>query len=118
MNEDLEQRVQERTAKLDAKNRELEAFTYSVSHDLKAPLRAIDGYSRLLLEDYANQMDDDGLNFLRTIRRSSTQMDQLIDDLLTYSRLERNAMTMSQTNLKEMAQNLVQETGKPSSSKY
>jgi signal transduction histidine kinase len=109
LNEELEQRVTERTAELDAKNRELETFAYSVSHDLKAPLRALNGYSRLLLEDYAHTMDGDGLNFLKIIRRSSMQMDQLINDLLAYSRLERNTMTMSRIDLPTLIQTLLHE---------
>ena len=78
--------------RLTAVNSELETFTYSVSHDLKAPLRGIDGYSRLLLDGYADQLDEDGRVFLLNIRRASTQMGQLIDDLLTYSRLERRTL--------------------------
>jgi PAS domain S-box-containing protein len=114
LNAQLEQRVVERTAELNArvdqveqlnralanlndalqaKNRELETFTYSVSHDLKAPLRGIDGYSRLLLDDYADKLDADGRAFLQTIRRATDQMARLIDDLLAYSRVERRALT-------------------------
>ena len=88
----LEHRVAERTAELAEKNRELETFTYSVSHDLKAPLRGIDGYSRLLLADYAEQLDEQGQFFVQTIREATMQMGQLIDDLLAYSRLERRNM--------------------------
>ncbi len=90
--EELEERVAERTAELEAKNRELETFTYSVSHDLKAPLRGIDGYNRLLLESYSDQLDEEGQNFLDLIRRATDQMNQLIDDLLAYSRLERRTL--------------------------
>jgi signal transduction histidine kinase len=92
LNAELEQRVAERTAQLEAKNRELEAFSYSVSHDLKAPLRGIDGYSRLLLEDHAGRLDEEGRSFVATIRGAAEQMRQLIDDLLAYSRVERQAM--------------------------
>lgn len=95
LNETLEQRVAQRTRELQAKNRELETFTYSVSHDLKAPLRGIDGYSRLLLEDYHDRLDDEGRKFLNSVRQASLQMGQLIDDLLTYSQLERRAITIS-----------------------
>jgi signal transduction histidine kinase len=73
-------------------NAELETFTYSVSHDLKAPLRGIDGYSRLLLEDHTGQLDDEGRTFLHTVRHAAEQMNQLINDLLAYSRLERRAL--------------------------
>ncbi len=85
----LEDQVKIRTAALEAKNKELEVFTYSVSHDLKAPLRGIDGYSRLLVEDYADKLDGEGLLFLNNIRHSTAQMNQLIEDLLSYSRMER-----------------------------
>ena len=81
--------MRERTAELQAKHREMEQFTYSVSHDLKAPLRGLDGYTRLLLQEKADQLDDDGRLYARQIRRSAAQMSQLIDDLLAYSRVER-----------------------------
>jgi signal transduction histidine kinase len=89
MNEELEQRVQERTAELRAANRELEAFSYSVSHDLRAPLRAISGFSRILLEDYAPQLPHEAQHYLKIVDYSGQQMGQLIDDLLTFSRLGR-----------------------------
>jgi PAS domain S-box-containing protein len=92
---DLEERVAARTAELAAKNTELETFTYSVSHDLKAPLRGMDGYSRLLLEGYADRLDEEGRHFLEAIRFSSNQMSRLIDDLLTYSRLERRKFNLT-----------------------
>jgi signal transduction histidine kinase len=89
LNAELEERIAARTAALNAKSRELEAFAYSVAHDLKAPLRGIDGYSRLLLEDHVADLNDEGRSFLQTIRGSTVEMTQLIDDLLEYSRLER-----------------------------
>ena len=89
LNATLERRVAERTNALQAKTRELEAFTYSVSHDLKAPLRGIDGYSQLLLEEFAPRLDDQGRDYIQQIRLSARQMTQLIEDLLAYSRLER-----------------------------
>ncbi len=89
LNVELEARVRERTAELAAANQELETFTYSVSHDLKAPLRGIDGYSRLLLEDHQAQLDDEGRLFLANVRQGVDQMSQLIEDLLAYSRMER-----------------------------
>ena len=99
LNEGLEQRVAMRTAELEIKNRELEAFAYSVSHDLKAPLRGIDGYSRLLLEEYADKLDDEGQIFLYTIRQATTQMFQLIDDLLAYARLEQRTFAQGTINI-------------------
>jgi PAS domain S-box-containing protein len=99
LNADLERRVVQRTAELEAKHRELETFTYSVSHDLKAPLRGIDGYSRLLLEDHAEQLDEEGKRFLQMVRQASGNMAQLIDDLLAYSRLERREVRPSRQPL-------------------
>ena len=89
LNATLEARVAERTAALAAANKELETFTYSVSHDLKAPLRGIDGYSQLLLEDHREQLDEEGRLFLDRVREGVTRMSQLIEDLLAYSRMER-----------------------------
>jgi len=102
LNTELEQRVRERTSELQSANKELETFTYSVAHDLKAPLRGIDGYSRLLLADYADKLDDEGRGFLQNVRRATQQMDQLINDLLAYSRLERRDMQMEQLNLQAL----------------
>jgi len=92
LNAALEKKVAERTAQLKAINQELETFTYSVSHDLKAPLRGIDGYSRLLQEDHAAGLDPEGQTFIANIRRGAQQMSQLIEDLLAYSRLERRPL--------------------------
>ncbi len=109
LNAELEQRVVERTAQLEAKTHELETFTYSVSHDLKAPLRGIAGYSRLLLEDHTDQLNDEGRTFLENIRRATEQMSQLIDDLLSYSRLERRDLQVRPVNLQAIVQALVAE---------
>ncbi|HRF72093.1 MAG TPA: transporter substrate-binding domain-containing protein [Accumulibacter sp.] len=92
LNVDLERRVAERTAELSRALKELETFSYSVSHDLKAPLRGIDGYSQLLLEDHADQLNDEGRQFLNNVRRGVEQMNQLIADLLAYSRIERQSL--------------------------
>lgn len=107
LNAELEQRVAERTAELEAKNRELETFTYSVSHDLKAPLRGIDGYSRLLLEDYEDKLDEEGRRFLHSVRRAAGQMGQLIDDLLSYSQLERRAVQPVRVALRTLVSDLL-----------
>jgi PAS domain S-box-containing protein len=92
LNAELEQRVLERTAQLEVANRELEAFSYSISHDLRAPLRAIDGFSRILLRDYGAQLDNDGQRRLELVRSNAQQMGQLIDDLLAFSRLTRQSI--------------------------
>ncbi len=109
LTQQLEQRVAERTADLERKNRELETFAYSVSHDLKAPLRGIDGYSRLLLEDHAASLNEEAREFLHAIRRGASQMAQLIDALLTYSRLERRNMSINRVELRPLLQNLLSE---------
>jgi PAS domain S-box-containing protein len=94
LNIDLERRVADRTSELEAKHREMEAFTYSVSHDLKAPLRGIDGYSRLLESDHADRLDEEGRFFVSMIRKATSHMGDLIDDLLAYSRVERGRPTL------------------------
>jgi PAS domain S-box-containing protein len=93
LNANLETRVNERTAQLEAANKELEAFSYSVSHDLRAPLRAVDGFSQAVLEDYAPQLPEDCARYLRRIRTGAQTMGNLIDDLLTLSRLSRAPLT-------------------------
>lgn len=105
----LEQRVAARTAELADKHRELESFTYSVAHDLKAPLRGIDGYSRLLLSDYAQTLDEQGQLFIGSIRNATEHMAQLIDDLLAYSRIERRDLQCGELSLVGLVQRLLQE---------
>jgi PAS domain S-box-containing protein len=109
LNTELEQRVQERTAKLESANKELETFTYSVAHDLKAPLRGIDGYSRLLLEGYADRLDDEGRLFLHNVRDATRQMDRLTNDLLAYSRLERQDVLLGQVDPRSLVEALLVE---------
>lgn len=105
--EHLEELVQQRTEALEAKNKEMETFTYSVSHDLKAPLRGIDGYSRLLQEDCLDKLDEDGLLFLNNVRQSAAQMNQLIEDLLAYSRMERREIQPAEINLRPLIDGLI-----------
>lgn len=89
LNAELEERVAHRTEELEAANKELESFSYSVSHDLRAPLRAVDGFSQAMLEDYGPQLPEEGRHCLQTIREGAQRMGRLIDDLLTLSRLGR-----------------------------
>jgi PAS domain S-box-containing protein len=109
LNEDLEQRVVERTVQLQAVNDELEAFAYSVSHDLRAPLRSIDGFSQVLLEDYTEKLDDEGKDHLQRVRSASQRMAQLIDDLLNLSRLTRGTMRYEEVDLTALAQTIAGE---------
>ncbi|HJR79132.1 MAG TPA: PAS domain S-box protein [Anaerolineales bacterium] len=103
LNEKLEQRVIERTLQLQSANKELEAFSYSVSHDLRAPLRAIDGFTRILLEDYEPLLDEEGKRVCRVISREAQHMGQLIDDLLAFSRLGRRELHLTKIDMKSMA---------------
>ena len=109
LNAELENRVSERTVQLEAANKGLETFAYSVSHDLKAPLRGIDGYSRLLQEEYASRLDEEGQLFIRNIRQGAGQMSALIDDLLAYSRMERRALRDDPLDLAQLVEKVVAE---------
>jgi len=109
LNTDLERRVKERTAELLAANKELEAFSYSVSHDLRAPLRAVDGFSRLVEKGYADRLDDEGRRLLGMIRDGARQMGRLIEDLLTFSRVGRLALAPTQIDMHALAQSVFDE---------
>jgi len=98
LNLELEERVTIRTAQLETANKELEAFSYSVSHDLRAPLRAVDGFSQAVLEDYGSQLPEEGKHYLQTIREGAQRMGTLIDDLLTFSRLSRLPLNKQKIN--------------------
>jgi light-regulated signal transduction histidine kinase (bacteriophytochrome) len=103
LNTRLEKRVEERTARLQQLNGELESFSYSVSHDLAAPLRIISGFSRALLEDYADSLDTEGKEHLLTICSSTQRMKQIMDDLLMLSRVTRREIRRETVNLSRMA---------------
>jgi PAS domain S-box-containing protein len=113
LNESLEQRVIERTYQLETVNKELEAFAYSVSHDLRAPLRAVDGFSKFVLEDYENKLDSEGKRLLNLIRSNIQKMDQLITDLLALSRVTRCELNFSGIDMTQMAISMFKETAAP-----
>ena len=106
LNAELEQRVIERTTELVATNKELEAFSYSVSHDLRAPLRSIDGFGQALLEDYNSRLDEQGKDYLQRMRAASQKMGNLIDDLLGLSRVTRSEMHRETVNLSQVVQRI------------
>lgn len=99
LNEELEQRVRERTAELERINKELAAFTYSVSHDLRAPLRSIEGFSEAVLEDHSAGLDQQGKNYLKRVHAASRRMSELINDLLKLSRVTRQELNRDRVNL-------------------
>ncbi|MEA5627917.1 AAA family ATPase [Nostoc sp. UHCC 0251] len=107
LNAELEERVIQRTAELQAANKALEAFSYSVSHDLRAPLRAIVGFSRMIQEDCGEQLDAEGNRYLKVVRENAKRMGELIDDLLNLSRLDRKEMTRQPVFFNEMIQKVL-----------
>ncbi len=109
LHSELEERVIERTRQLAESNKELEAFSYSVSHDLRAPLRAVNGYTNILLEDYLPNLDSEGQRICNVISNEATRMGQLIDDLLSYSRLSRTEMEYTRIDMRAMAERVFNE---------
>ena len=109
LNRKLEQRVRERTALLTAANQELEAFSYSVSHDLRAPLRALHGFSAALQEDYATQLDEQGRHYLFRIQEAAQRMGQLINDLLNLSKVTRAEFSRREVDISALAQSIAAE---------
>ncbi|MDB6166790.1 MAG: Aerobic respiration control sensor protein ArcB, partial [Lacunisphaera sp.] len=110
---DLEQRVNDRTVELKAANLELEAFSYSVSHDLRTPLRAIDGFSQVVLAKFGPQLPEDGRRYLHTIRAGAQRMGALIDDLLTFARLNRQELSKRSFDTGALVQTTLAELGCP-----
>jgi PAS domain S-box-containing protein len=109
LNAELEHRVIQRTAELEAANQELDAFSYSVSHDLRAPLRAVDGFSRAVLEDYGPQLPDKCRGYLETIREGTQRMGTLIDNLLAFSQLSRAPLKKREVNTGELVRGVLEE---------
>jgi signal transduction histidine kinase len=105
-NQDLEERIRQRTQALEAANKELEAFSYSASHDLRAPLRAIDGFGKALIEDYGSSLDPTAMNYLNRMCAGASRMSDLIDDMLKLSRITRYDMQVADIDLSEMAETL------------
>jgi light-regulated signal transduction histidine kinase (bacteriophytochrome) len=109
INEDLEQKVRKRTKELELVNKDLESFSYSVSHDLRAPLRAINGYARILEEDYGLQIDEEGKRLLGIVQANATKMGMLIDDLLEFSRLGAKKIQRSWVNMQQLVESVTAE---------
>jgi light-regulated signal transduction histidine kinase (bacteriophytochrome) len=107
LNEELEDRVEERTAQLEAANRELEAFSYSVSHDLRAPLRSIDGFSLALLEDYSDVLYDEAKTFILRVRSGAQRMSRLIDDILKLSKTTRGKLKIIKFRIDELVNSII-----------
>ena len=112
LNAELEKRVRDRTAQLEAANKELEAFAYSVSHDLRAPLRGIDGWSLALAEDYAGQLDARAHQYVDRVRSETQRMGLLIDDLLQLSRVTRAEMQLLPVDLSAVARTIAARLGR------
>lgn len=109
LNQEMERRVIERTAQLQAANQEMEAFSYSVSHDLRAPLRAIEGFSRMLMEEHSDRLDEEGLRLLSIIRQNSDYMGELIEHLLMLSRVDRRELAEVEVDMNALARQVAEE---------
>ena len=109
LNTQLEARVAQRTAELEAANKELEAFSYSVSHDLRAPLRAINGFAGIVLEDFGPQLPEEGKQYLERVRKGGQRMGELIDDLLAFARLSRQQLNRQQVDVTQLVEEVLAE---------
>ena len=108
LNAELDERVRVRTAQVEAANKDLEAFTYSVSHDLRAPLRAMDGFSQILMDEYAPKLEPECVRYLGLVRKGAQTMGRLIDDLLAFSRLGRQVMSKSFVDMDEVVRGAIE----------
>jgi len=106
---DLNKQLQKQSEKLEDANQELEAFAYSVSHDLRVPLRAIDGFSRILVEDYEDKLDEEGIRLLNIVRENTAKMGHLIDDILLLSRASRQEMVLNEIDMAALARSVYDE---------
>lgn len=109
LNRDLEDRINERTRTLQEVNNELESFTYSVSHDLRAPLRAIHGYSQMLHEDYLPKFDQEGIRLLNAIKFNATRMGKLVDELLSFSRMGKRPLAQTETDMTALVKEVIKD---------
>ncbi|MFH1231159.1 MAG: PAS domain S-box protein [Planctomycetota bacterium] len=105
LNQELEYRINQ----VESANKELEAFSYSVSHDLRTPLRAIDGFSQIIMEEYRHKLDDEGKRLLNVVRNNTTKMGELIDDLLAFSRISRMGITKADINMEKLTEVVIDE---------
>ncbi len=109
LNRDLEERIATRTEQLQEVNKELESFSYTVSHDLRAPLRAIIGYSQMLLEDYEHTLDKEAMRLINTVTFNAKRMGQLVDDLLEFSRMGKRELNVAEIDMTTLAENVVKD---------
>ncbi|MDP1843874.1 MAG: ATP-binding protein [Sediminibacterium sp.] len=115
LNTNLEEKILERTLQLEASNKELESFSYSVSHDLRAPLRAVNSYAQIMIENHGKNVDEDGLNLLESIRYNGEKMGRLIDELLSFSKLGRKELELETVNMDQLIKRVITDLGEGNS---